>query len=333
MKHRVGIIGLGMASQPHLAALAELASRVEIAAAFTPSEKRRASFAVQLPLVDSIDAIAKDASIQSVLVLTPPNTHLELVSQLAGAGKHILLEKPLATTLPDAEAVVRIGAERKVTLGVVLQHRHRPGPQRLAALMREGVPDGLGELMVANISVPWWRAQSYYSDAGRGTRARDGGGVLLTQAIHLLDLYLSVVGEVTDMSARVLTTPIHQMECEDHVAATLRFARGAVGTLTASTAMYPGFAERIELIGTRGSAILEAGALKVWRHGVDAVESVGAEEASGGGANPMAFSHAAHRALLEDFIDAVEQGRAPLSDGAAALKVHRFIERLLAASE
>jgi predicted dehydrogenase len=208
---------------------------------------------------------------------------------------------------------------------MVLQHRHRPGSLRLAQIIAAGE---LGELAAATVSVPWWRPQAYYDEPGRGTLARDGGGVLMTQAIHTLDLFLSLTGPVARVSALGGTSRVHRMQTEDTLGAGLEFTNGAFGALWASTASYPGFAERIELIGTRGTALLSAGKLDVaWQDGKR--EELGERGGAGGGADPMDFPNDAHRGVLADFLDAIESGRAPRASGREVLKVHRFIDALL----
>lgn len=194
-----------------------------------------------------------------------------------------------------------------------------------AELLSQG---GLGRIAVANVSVPWWRPQSYYDQPGRGTLERDGGGVLITQAIHTLDLFLSLAGAVDEVSAFAGTTALHRMETEDVVAAALRLQSGAIGALMTTTALYPGFGERIELAGDAGSAILADGELVVHMHD-GRNERAGQSGGGGGGADPMAFSNDAHRAVLTDFLDAVEAGREPMAGGRAGLLVHRLIEALL----
>ena len=181
-KHRIAVIGLGMAVTPHAKSLVDLKDRVEVAAAFSPSETRRKSFGEKFafPLSGDLGAILADKSIDCVEILTPPNTHLDLVRRAAAAGKHVLLEKPLEITTARAVDLVDACGAAGVTLGVVLQHRFRPAAQQLAALMRDGA---LGALVGASTSIRNWRPQSYYDQPGRGTKARDGGGVLLTQGI------------------------------------------------------------------------------------------------------------------------------------------------------
>src|SRR5690606_37828114 len=244
------------------------------------------------------------------------------------AGKHILLEKPLERSTERARRLVDAVERAGVKLGVVFQHRFREASEHLRRLVENGA---LGELAAANVIAPWWRPQSYYDEPGRGTLERDGGGVLITQAIHTLDLALSLTGPVTEVAAIAGTTRLHRMETEDFAGAGLRFANGAYGSLMATTAEYPGFPERIELIGTKGTAILAAGVVTV--HYQDGREArFGEEQSTGGGADPMAFPHDAHRALLTDFLDAIDHDRAPRVTGREALRVHHLIDAVLRAS-
>lgn len=321
---RVGIVGLGMAVTPHAKSLLDLKYRVQVAYAFSPSVERRRKFAERFPFpqCDRLETILDDTAVDAVLVLTPPNTHLDVVERCAAAGKHVLLEKPLEVSTAKAEQLVN--KTSLVKLGVVLQHRFRPAAEKL----REQLND-LGKLVSASAAIPNWRPQSYYDQPGRGTRWRDGGGVLLTQAIHILDLFLSFVGEPLEVKSFVTTTPIHRMETEDLAVAAVRFKSGAIGTVHATTSAYPGFPERIELIGTRGTAQLEGTSLKVQIQDQPAFSFSSESGAGGTGADPMAFPHDWHRGVLTDFLDSIEQNRDPRVSGAEALKVHRFIDRIL----
>ena len=321
---RVAIVGLGMAVTPHAKSLLDLSDRAEVAYAFSPSAERRKKFAERFPFpqCNRLETIVEDRSVDAVLVLTPPNTHLEIVSRCAAAGKHVLLEKPLEISTVRAEEMVRNMSGLK--LGVVLQHRFRPAAEKLREKLSE-----LGMLVSACAAIPNWRPQSYYDQPGRGTKARDGGGVLLTQGIHTLDLFLSYTGEAAEVKSFVATTPVHRMETEDLAVAAVRFKSGALGVVHATTAAYPGFPERIELIGTRGTALLEGTSLQMKFHDGKVFEMKTESGGGGTGADPMAFPHDWHRGVLQDFLDAIEQDREPRISGAEALKVHRFIDRIL----
>ena len=327
---RCAIIGLGMAVTPHAKSLLDLRDRVEVAAAFSPTAGRRDAFAERfgLPVTGDLDGIIEDPSIDYAVLLTPPNARADFVRRLAAAGKHVLMEKPVERTTMAAEEIVAAAERAGVTLGIVLQHRFRAVAERLGERLASGA---LGTLAAATITVPWWREQGYYDEPGRGTWARDGGGVLISQAIHTLDLALSFTGPVDEVVAVAGTTSLHRMEAEDFVAAGIRFASGAHGALMATTAFYPGAPERIELACSHAGAALGPGGVSIhYRDGRE--EAFGETQGSGSGADPMDFPHDAHRALHADFIDALEDGRAPRVTGRDALEVHRFIDALVAAA-
>jgi UDP-N-acetyl-2-amino-2-deoxyglucuronate dehydrogenase len=325
----IAVVGLGMALKPHAQALVDLQRSGEavVAGVWSPSEARRrqAADAYGFPVRESFDAIAADPAIDAVLLLTPPNARMAFVEVLARAKKHILMEKPVERTTPDAVRLVELCEAASVRLGIVLQNRFRPAAVRLRALMAEG---SLGAPAVVQLSLPWWRPQSYYDEPGRGTWARDGGGVLISQAIHSLDLMLSLLGPVASVAAIAGTSRLHRMECEDVVGAGLRFENGALGGLFATTAAFPGGGDQLTIGGAQGSATIARGSLQVvWRDGRE--EHLEGEARTGGGADPMAFSHEPHRALIGDFIDAIRDDRDPAVTGRDALAAHRLIDALL----
>ncbi|HTV71784.1 MAG TPA: Gfo/Idh/MocA family oxidoreductase [Rhizobiaceae bacterium] len=329
-KTRIGLIGLGMAAAPHAKSLLDLKDRVEVLA-FSPTEARRKTFAETYGLRVTGDAekILGDPAVTAVVLLTPPNTHLDLVKRAAQAGKHILLEKPVEITLARAEELVNAAEAAGVKLGMVLQHRFRPVSTALAQQIADGK---LGALVGASARLNNWRPQSYYDQPGRGTKARDGGGVLLTQAIHTLDLMISLAGTPVEATGYAMTSAVHRMETEDLAMGAVRFDNGAIGSVSATTCAYPGFPDAVDIIGTKGMARLDGPRLDIRFH--DGTEfSALDEQAGGAGADPMAFSHHHHRAVIADFLDAIEQGRDPKVTGREALKVHRLIEALLRSSE
>jgi len=321
------IIGLGMALPPHAAALAELGERFRVVGAWSRSADRRGEAAARfgLPVTDDLDALIADPAVEAALILTPPTSHTEIGLRFLEAGKHVLVEKPLDTDLARAERLVATARERDRRLGVVLQHRFRPAGRALAERLAAGT---LGEIQAATCDIPWWRDQPYYDVPGRGTRARDGGGVLMTQAIHTLDLFRALTGGVRRVAALAATTALHAMECEDVVTAAMELVNGAPASLAATTAAYPGGDETIRLVCARGVATIRGNALTI-DHLDGGREELGGGEGTGGGADPMAFSHEPHRDLIADFADAIDAGRAPRVNGEDGLATQRLIETLL----
>ncbi|MHA6641153.1 Gfo/Idh/MocA family protein [Mesorhizobium sp. A623] len=326
---RVAMIGLGPAALPHAKSLVDLADRIEVRWAASRSQATADAFAGQFPfpVTTDIAAAIADPEVQAVLVLTPANAHLEIAEAALAAGKHVLVEKPLETTLARAENLVALARKTGLLLGVVLQHRFRPASLRLREILAAGA---IGTVEAASLRVPWWRPQAYYDAAGRGSFARDGGGVLLSQAIHVIDLFRSLLGEVDVLASQVTTTSLHKMEAEDHVTALMRLDNGAPASLLATTAAYPGSPETMEIIGSLGTATLTGGALNIaWLDGRE--ERVEAEGKTGSGAAIMDFPHDAHRALIADFADAVAQGRDPAVTGEEALATQRLIASIIRA--
>lgn len=322
----LAVIGLGMASKPHLAALQQLEGRIRVAGLFTRNADRLAEHAATTGwyAYQSVQEICDDATVDGVILITPPNARKALVGPLAQAGKHILMEKPIERDLARAEELVSICDTAGVMLGMVLQHRFRAGSLALTDLVQS---DRLGQIRAVRMALPWWRDQSYYDAPGRGSYGQDGGGVLLTQAIHVLDLMLSLTGPVTEVQALCGTTAFHDMEAEDFATAGLMFANGAIGSVVATTAAYPGRQETLAIDGDNGSAILTAGELVVhWRDGT--TETVGELSATGGGSDPMDFPCDWHRDLIADFADSIRDGRPPRVTGQEALKVHKLISAI-----
>lgn len=330
MKTRIAIVGLGMAVTPHARGLMDLNETVEVAYAHAPSAARRKMFGARFPfpLTDSLDTILDDPSVEAVAVLTPANTHCEIAEKCAAAGKHVLMEKPLEITTARAERLVAACRDAGVVLGVVLQHRFRPSGMRLREILASGA---LGKVVGCSTVIRLWRPQAYYDEPGRGSFARDGGGVLISQGIHTLDLMLSLAGPVETVSGFAVTTPVHRMETEDMVCAAVRFANGAIGTIDATTAAYPGFHEEITLTCQNGTAHLRGGELMVQYHDGRREEVTVPTAAGGTGADPMDFPHDAHRAVMADFCAAIREGRPPCVTGEEALKVHRLIDALIEA--
>lgn len=326
----LAVIGLGMAAKPHLEALAQPGSPVRVTGIFNRGRARSEDVSARsgYTIFDSIEAIAQDPQTEGVILLTPPDNRLGIVTVLARAGKHILMEKPVERTLEAARSLVDLCEAGNIKLGIVFQHRFRVGARRLTELVRQGA---LGRITLVRVEVPWWRDQSYYDAPGRGTFARDGGGVLISQAIHVLDLMISLAGPIEHVQAMVATTGSHRMEAEDFAVGGLHFASGAIGSIVATTATYPGSAESIVLDGSAGTAILRAGELRVFlRNGQE--ETLGEISGSGGGADPMAFPCDWHRDLIADFAAAIVEDRAPAIAGRSALHVHALIEAIVASS-
>ncbi|SEW29606.1 Predicted dehydrogenase [Cognatiyoonia koreensis] len=330
----VGLIGAGMIAKTHVAALSGLQSVAQLRTIVSRNPERA------LYLADHYDgaapefsadltAVAADPSISMVIVATPPSVRKDVIAELAKAGKHILLEKPVARTPEEALEVVEICEREGVMLGVLFQHRMRETSIAAARHVAGGM---LGKLGVVEIAVPLWRDQSYYDELGRGTYARDGGGVMITNAIHSIDLALSMTGPVTRVQAMTATSPLHRMEAEDFATAGLRFANGAVGSFVASTAMYPHRTEVIRLHFENGSMRLDKDTLEIsWRDG--RTEHQGKDDSTHAVKPLSGGTHEWHQAVIADFIDAIRVGCKPTVTGRQALVSQQLIAAIEASSQ
>ena len=323
----IALIGLGAALPPHAKALADLADRARVVHAVARDPERRRQAADQFGFPVSGDALAaiRDPAVDAVMILTPTNAHLDLAEAAFAAGKHVLCEKPLDVTLDRAERLVAAGRQADRRLSVMLQMRFRAASQKL----REAVVSGaLGDIQAATLTVPWWRPQSYYDQPGRGVKARDGGGVLMIQAIHALDLFRWFVGVSGVEAAMVRTTALHRMETEDFAAALVRLGNGAPGTIMATVAAFPGGPEQIMIVGSKGTARMDGSNLRL--SFLDGTEDVLEDGVGGGtGSGWMAFSHEPHRAVIADWLDAIETGRDPAVTGEDALATQRVIDEII----
>ena len=326
------LVGCGMVSSVYLDAFSHLQDRIRLRGvmASTPGsaqafiDQQTEPFVSDLQIYENTAAIAADDDVDFVILATPPNARLDICQRLAEAGKPVLMEKPVERTAQAARQLVDLFAEHDLPLGIVLQHRARASALQLANLLAEGKA---GTLRSVEITVPWWRPQSYYDEDGRGSYNRDGGGVLISQAIHTLDLALQFSGPVSSVQALCRTTGHHQMEAEDFVSAGLVFRNGAFGHIFASTASFPGRTEDIWLHFQHLSAHLLSDQLVVhWQSGQ--TEQFGTSSATGAGADPMAFSSAWHQAVMINFCDHLDKAEPLLASGASALAIHDLIEAL-----
>jgi predicted dehydrogenase len=253
-----------------------------------------------------LDALLARPDVDVVAVCVPSGLHAEVAVAAAAAGKHLVVEKPIDVTLAAADRLIGAAREAGVALTVISQHRFDPGLIELRRLLDDGA---LGRLVLGEASTKWYRSQAYYDSADwRGTWALDGGS-LMNQGVHYVDLLRWCMGPVTEVTA-LLRTSSHQVEVEDVALAMLRFASGAVGTLVSSTAVYPGFAQRLEISGTGGSVGVEDGAI-VYQGLRDEAEGPGGAAATGASAPAGGLDMSSHAAQIADLLAAIETGRPP----------------------
>jgi predicted dehydrogenase len=273
-----------------------------------------------------------DPRVDVVTICTPSGAHLEPALAAARAGKHVIVEKPLEVTLKRCDRIIQACQQNKVVLSTIFPSRFHESSR----LIKRAVDAGrFGKLTVGDAYVKWYRSQEYYdSGAWRGTWKLDGGGALMNQAIHSVDLLTWLLGPVASIAAQTGTIAHQRIAVEDVAVASLRFANGAFGGVEATTAAYPGHLKRIEVYGTEGAAVLEEEDIKVWefakKSSSDAAlrrRMAGKTQTGGGAADPAAIGHHGHTAQFKDVLSAIKSGRPPLVDGPEG---RRSVEIILA---
>jgi UDP-N-acetyl-2-amino-2-deoxyglucuronate dehydrogenase len=322
----IGIIGAGNISLLHGKAIAAIPG-ARLRAVLGKTKERALGLAQQLETEGTTDAEAffSRPDIQIVTICTPSGTHADLGMRAAAAGKHVLVEKPIDVSLEKARALIEACDRQGVRLGVIFQSRFLPA----VTLIKRAIEGGrLGQLYVADGYVKWYRTREYYEGARwRGTKALDGGGALINQAIHTVDLVQYLAGPVASVFGFAERKRHPYIEGEDTAVAVLRFGNGAVGVLEATTSLYPGFSRRVEIHGEKGSIVLDGNDISVWSLTDSGEEEKELErlrtlpkDSSDGSSNPMNLDIDGHRQQIEDFLKAVREDRAPAVDGREGLK-------------
>jgi len=244
---------------------------------------------------------------------SPSGLHAEHGIGAARHGLHVLVEKPLDVNLDRADELIAECEQAGVKLGVFFQDRVAPGIRKLKELIEAG---RLGKLILVSARVKWYRPPEYYSGSRwRGTWLLDGGGALINQGVHTLDLLLWLLGDVQRVYAKAITA-LHQIETEDSVVATLEFASGVIGTLEAATSIYPGYARRLELSGSEGTVVLEHdGIISADLRQPLEETSLPEEDANLSATSAVVSDVRGHQRILEDFCRAIATNGRPLCDG------------------
>lgn len=315
MTIRVSILGGGNISETHARAAAEIPG-VEVAAVYGQNTERAARLGERFGarVYPELDALLRHRPLDVVLVGSPSGLHAEQGIQAARQGLHVLVEKPLDVTTEQADALIGECDRAGVKLGVFFQDRTAPEIAWLKRLLEGG---GLGRVFLVSARVKWYRPPEYYAGSRwRGTFALDGGGALMNQGIHTADLLLWLLGDVDRVYARTRTA-LHRIEVEDTVVACLDFASGAVGTLEATTAAYPGFPRRIEVTGTGGTVVIEQDRIVSADLLTPPPEPMPQSEGSlnPSSSSPTVSDVRGHRRIVEDFLQAIESGAEPLCNG------------------
>lgn len=323
-----GIIGCGVIGRLHAEAITSLPDAQLVAVAdIIPELAQKLAEAFHVtPYSDFQQMLARE-QLDVVDVCTPSGMHGKDACQVMRAGAHVIIEKPMEISRAAIEEMLRVQQETGVKLAVISQHRFDPDTGQVHDLIEQ---QAFGRLVLGNALVPWWRSQAYYdSGAWRGTWELDGGGVLMNQSIHSIDVLQWLMGPVKSVFAYT-DTLVHRMETEDVAVAVLRFANGALGTIAATTGTYPGTGTRIEIYGDKGSAVIEDDRLCYLHLSRDDHEEVGPYGAGreqralatpagqSAAQNPAALAIRSHALQIEDMIRAIRENGTPLVDGYAA---------------
>ncbi|WP_308639649.1 Gfo/Idh/MocA family protein [Paenibacillus silvisoli] len=329
---RFGIIGCGTIADFHIEAIRGLGGAT---AAVTAISSRNASKAQAVAerlgcawTADYMELLARE-DVDIVCVTTSSGSHYRIGCDALAAGKHLVIEKPVAMRAHEALALCRLAAERSLTLSVISQRRFEPLHREVKRILAEGK---LGKLLLAEVEVPFFRSQSYYDSAPwRGTIAEDGGA-LMNQGIHSIDLLLWLAGEARTVYGRTVTAT-HAMEAEDLGVALVQFKNGALGTMMASTSINPGFPAGIRLYGSEGTIKLAGSDIVHWSvPGYEAPPAFGSAPAYGGVSDPRSISHLYHQLQLQNVIEAIASGSPPEVTGEDGFRAVQLIEAVYESS-
>ena len=334
----IGIVGIGMIAGFHAKAIKELKG-ARLAGVAGRDEARTKAFAdsVQAPFwTTDVAALAARPEIDIFCITTPSGAHLEPSLEAVRRGKHLVVEKPIEITVERASTLIDAAAKAGVYLCPIFQARFGDGARTVKAAIDAG---RLGRLVLCSAYVKWFRGPAYYQNTWKGSKALDGGGALMNQGIHAVDLLQWFAGMPVSVSGYT-TRRVHTgIEVEDTAVGALRFASGALGTIEASTGAYPGWSRRLEICGESGSACLEDDRITRWdfasaHPGDDAIRAPKASDAMGSGAGAAnAISYEGHRRQLQDLVEAIASKGKLAIDGAQARNAVAIIRALYHSAE
>ena len=333
----IGIIGTGMIAAFHAKAIAAMEGAV-LAASLSRRAEQVEAFAAAHggAAYTDLAAFLAHPGLDAVAICTPSGAHLEPALAAAAAGKHVICEKPLEVTTARVDQMIIACREAGVMLAGIFPRRFNPS----TALLRQAVADGrFGRIASADAYVKWWRSQAYYdSGAWRGTWALDGGGALMNQSIHTVDLLLHVMGDVRSVRAETRLVAHAGIEVEDTAIAMLEFESGALGVIQGTTAAWSaqGHPAEVQITGESGSAFLSDDRFRVWEFADETPEDerirakygLDAPQAGAGAADPAAIDFSWHQRNYEDALGALREGRTPSVDGQEARRAVALIEAI-----
>jgi len=320
---RVGIIGTGAISYKHAEAYRNIGFEVTVCSDISAASGQKFAKITGAEFIETFEDVCRHPRVDYVDVCTFPDFRLEPLEVCAAAGKHIQVQKPVATNLETTRRMIEIAKRAGIQFGVVSQHRFDDSTQFLKKAIDTG---RLGKILQADAYVKWHRTAEYYSRPIKGSWATEGGGALINQAVHQVDVLQWLTGGVSEVFGYWQLGALHKIESEDVVDALFRYRSGATGVIQASTAIWPGYSERIEIHGTRGTAVITGDKLTTWDVKDDAGDPPPmARDVESGAADPMAIPLAPFERQFRDFADAIRTGRKPLVDGEEGYKALEIV--------
>lgn len=323
---RVGMIGTGAISHKHAQAYKsigfDLVCCTDVSAAF--GQKFADQYGCEF--VGTFEEVCSHPKVDYVDVCTFPDFRLQAVEAAAKHGKHVQVQKPMAIDVATARKMIDTANAAGIKLSVVSQHRFDDSMQFLSKAIAEG---RLGKLLQADAYVKWFRSAEYYSRPIKGSWAVEGGGALINQAVHQVDMLRWVAGPVAELMGFWQLHALHKIESEDVITAILKYKNGATGVIQSSTAFWPGYSERIEFHGTKGTAVITGDRLTTWDVQDDEGEPAPvASDVASGASDPMAISLAPFERQFLDFADAIQTGREPQCSAAAGYAALELVESI-----
>jgi len=323
---KVGMIGTGAISHKHAEAYRNIGFELVVCTdVFEPAGRK---FAEQYggEFVKTYEEVCRHPKVDYVDVCTFPDFRLQPVQACAESKKHVQVQKPIATNTDVARAMIDTAKKAGIALGVVSQHRFDDASRFLSKAIADG---RLGKLLQCDCYVKWHRSAAYYSRPIKGSWATEGGGALINQAIHQLDILRWLAGPVKEVFGYWQLGALHKIESEDVISAVVQYANGATGVIQASTAFWPGYTERTELHGTKGTAIISGDKLTTWDVENDSGEPAPvAKETASGASDPMAISLEPFERQFLEFGEAIRSGRKPLVAGEEGLQALEIVEAI-----
>lgn len=309
---KIAIIGCGGISKSHAMAIKDTPNaRLTACYSKTPASAERFAERYGIKAFDSYEKLLQSAEVDAVALCTPSGEHTAQAIAAIAAGKHVLIEKPMSLTLEEADRLIEVADKGGVVVGVISQYRTSPAVEEIKRAIDLGA---LGRITSGSLQMKYWRSAAYYaSGAWRGTWEMDGGGALMNQGIHGIDIFRYLMGAPQSLTAYARTLT-HDIEVEDMAVAILEFEGGALGTIEGSTTCNPGYPRRVEICGDKGSVVLEEDSILKWDVDIPCNLPVGLQAENVAASDPLAISYAGHTRHFTNFVNAILHGEPLLQD-------------------